>query len=123
MTHKWTQIVSAAAAVSLSGCVTARYYTDSQPGGAHHEEGADFFLWGLVGEKEVNLDAICPQGVSRWYNQATFLNGFLQFITLGIYAPRTIVVECSGGKAYRMTPEVKDKLFAEAGKSIEGGRE
>jgi hypothetical protein len=120
--RKCGQLLLAIAALSASGCYTVRYYTDAQPGGSHHEEGADFFLWGLVGSKEVSLDAICPQGVSRWHNQATFLNGFLSFITLGIYVPRTIVVECSGGKAYRMTPEVKDRLFAKAGMSIDGGR-
>ena len=123
MARKLARLLWTLAALSVSGCYTVRYYTDAQPGGSHHEEGADFFLWGLVGDKQVDLDTICPQGVSRWYNQATFLNGLLSVITLGIYAPRTIVVECAGGKAYRMTPEVKDRLFAEAGVSIEGGRQ
>ncbi len=109
-------------ALAISGCFTVRYNTAALPGGAHHEEGAHFFLWGLVGNKVVSLDTICPQGVSRWYNQATFLNGFLYFITLGIYAPRTIVVECAGGKAYRMTPEMKARLLADAETAVEGRR-
>ncbi len=105
----------------FSGCFTVRYTTNRESGGTHHEEGADFFLWGLVGEKVVSLDGICPQGVARWYNQATFLNGFLYVITLGIYAPRTIVVECAGGKAYRMTPEMKAKRLANADTAVERG--
>ena len=92
-----------------------RYNTDTPPGGLRHEENAHFFLWGLVGEKTVSLDAICPQGVARWYNEASFLNGFLYVITLGIYAPRTIVVECAGGKAYRMTPETRARLLLATG--------
>jgi hypothetical protein len=99
----------------MSGCYTVRYTTNQQPEGAHHEEGAPFFLWGLVGEKVVSLDTLCPQGVARWYNQMTFVDGLLSFITIGIYAPRTIVVDCAGGKAYRVTPEGKVQALAEAG--------
>ncbi len=111
-----------AGVILLSGCYTVRYTTNQEIGGSHHEEGASFFLWGLVGEKNVNLDTICPQGVARWYNQATFLDGFLSIITLGIYVPRTIVVECAGQKAYRSTPELKAKLLANASVVENGGQ-
>ena len=111
MTRRVGLLILALAVPLVSGCFTVRYNTDKSAVGTHHEEGADFFLWGLVGEKVVSLDSICPQGVARWYNEATFLNGFLYFITLGIYAPRTIVVECASGKAFRMTPEMKARLL------------
>jgi hypothetical protein len=78
------------------GCYTVRYQTRAPPGGLHHEERADFFFWGLVGSKDIDLDAICPDGVHAWHNEATFVNGFLFFITFGIYAPRTVVVDCAG---------------------------
>jgi len=96
--RKYRPLILALAASAMSGCLTVRYNTDAPPSGVRHEERADFFLWGLVGEKAVSLETMCPQGVSRWYNEATFLNGFLYVITLGIYAPRTIVVECGSGK-------------------------
>ena len=121
MTRKCGLLILALAVPLVSGCFTVRYNTDKSAVGTHHEEGADFFLWGLVGEKVVSLDSICPQGVARWYNEATFLNGFLYFITLGIYAPRTIVVECASGKAFRMTPEIKARLFANAGPNAKAG--
>lgn len=117
----WTAV---AAALVLSGCFTVRYTTGQNPGGSRHEESASFFLWGLVGDKRVDLDSICPQGVARWQNQATFLDGFLAVVTLGIYSPRTVVVECTGGRAYRMTPDQKRRLVAEAGSDLgeqEGG--
>ena len=123
MTQKCGLLILVLAAPLISGCFTVRYNTDAAAGGTHHEERADFFLWGLVGEKAVSLDTICPQGVSRWYNEATFLNGFLYVITLGIYAPRTIVVECAGGKAFRMTPQMKARLFADAGPTVGAGRQ
>ena len=104
-----------AAALMLGGCYTVRYTYGKNPDGAHHEEGATFFLWGLVGEKMLNLDTICPQGVARWQNQATFLDGFLSVITLGIYEPRTITVECAAGRAYRLTPDEATLLAQQAG--------
>lgn len=105
-------------AAVLGGCYTVRYTTGQSPGGTHHEEGANFFLWGLVGEKSLNLETICPQGVARWQNQATFLDGFLSVITLGIYEPRTITVDCTGGSAHRLTPE-EAKLIAQRGRNLE----
>jgi len=76
------------------------YKTNLPRGGALHDEKGHYFLWGLVGEKSVNLTQLCPQGVARWKNQQTFVDGLLGFITLGIYIPRTITVECTGGTAY-----------------------
>lgn len=87
------------AALLLSSCFTVRYTATPEVNGPHHEEWVNFFLWGLIGEKKVDLDEVCPQGAARWQNQATFVNGLLYFITIGIYAPRTITVDCTGSKA------------------------
>ncbi len=99
-----------ALALAAGGCYTVTYRTGLPGNGVKHEEGAHFFLWGLVNDKTLNLDAVCPTGVSRWYNQATFLDGFLTFITIGIYDPRTIVVECASGAAFQMTPHPDENL-------------
>jgi hypothetical protein len=84
----------------LSGCFTVSYQTKLAPGGEYKEDRGDFFLWGLVGDKEINLKSLCPAGVSRWKSQQTFVDGLLGIVTLGIYTPRHITVECTGGKAY-----------------------
>jgi len=94
-----------AVAVLATGCETVRYQTDRVGGGAVVQQTAPFFLFGLVGEYVVNLDALCPHGPARWYSHQTFLDGFLNVVTLGIYTPRTVVVECAGGGAYRLSPE------------------
>jgi hypothetical protein len=92
--------IAAVAALLLSGCQTVHYTTGRNAGGGRVEQNAPFFLWGLVGEKVVNLNEVCPQGgAARWKNEQTFLDGFLGFITLGIYSPRTIVIECASGMA------------------------
>jgi hypothetical protein len=88
-----------AAAFLATGCYTTRFQSNLAPGGAKYEEKGNYFLWGLVGEKEVDLKKLCPAGASRWQNQQTFVDGLLGFITIGIYIPRTINVECTAGKA------------------------
>ena len=98
-----------AALVLATGCYTVRFQTNLPPGGAKYEEKGNFFLWGLVGEKEVDLKKLCPAGPARWQNQQTFVDGLIGTVTLGIYIPRTINVECSGAKAMQ-TPVHGDLL-------------
>ena len=74
-----------AAAFLATGCYTTRFQSNLAPGGAKYEEKGNYFLWGLVGEKEVDLKKLCPAGASRWQNQQTFVDGLLGFITIGIY--------------------------------------
>jgi hypothetical protein len=98
-----------AAALLATGCYTTRFQSNLAPGGAKFEEKGNFFLWGLVGEKEVDLKKMCPAGPARWQNQQTFVDGLIGAVTLGIYIPRTINVECTGAKAI-MTPIDGDLL-------------
>jgi hypothetical protein len=98
-----------AAALLATGCYTTRFQSNLAPGGAKFEEKGNFFLWGLVGEKEVDLKKMCPAGPARWQNQQTFVDGLIGAVTLGIYIPRTITVECTGAKAM-MTPIDGDLL-------------
>ena len=87
------------ALATATGCYTVRFQSTMPPGGARYEEKGHFFLWGLVGEKEVDLKKLCPAGPSRWQNQQTFVDGLVGFVTLGIYIPRTVTVECTAAKA------------------------
>ena len=84
-----------AAVVCGSACQTVHYATQRSGGGGVVEDNADFFLFGLIGEKVVRMNEVCPAGPARWHNQETFVNGLLGVITLGIYTPRTIVIECA----------------------------
>jgi hypothetical protein len=87
---------TAVALLALStGCFTTRYETRLPSTGPRKEYTVNYFFWGLVGNHNIDLDAACPAGASRWYNEATFLDGFLATITLGIYVPRTVVIHCT----------------------------
>jgi hypothetical protein len=107
---RWKGTAATLSAVLLAtGCYTTRFQSNLAPGGAKFEEKGNFFLWGLVGEKEVDLKKMCPAGPARWQNQQTFVDGLIGAVTLGIYIPRTINVECTGAKAI-MTPIDGDLL-------------
>jgi hypothetical protein len=93
-------LACALAALLLAGCYTVSYRTNLTGNEQYKEERGDFFLFGLIGDKTVDLKALCPQGVSRWKSQQTFVDGLLGLITIGIYIPRHVTVECSSGAAY-----------------------
>ena len=60
-----------------------------------YEQVHNFFLWGLVGKKYINVSAICPsRKVEQIQTQSSFWNRVVFVVTLGIYSPRTAKVWC-----------------------------
>lgn len=89
---------SLAAALALAACYTVRYETRLKPGGETHRKMVSYFFWGLGGSHDIDLDAYCPEGVAGWSNRATFGNVLIDLVTLGIWSPRTVEIECAGGQ-------------------------
>ncbi len=87
-----------AAALVLAACHTVRYQTKLEPGGETHRKMVSYFFWGLGGSHDIDLDAYCPEGVAAWSNRATFGNVLIDLFTLGIWSPRTVEIECAGGR-------------------------
>ena len=96
------RLVAAVMLLALAGCYTISYQTPAPGSGQYKEDRGDFFFWGLTGEKTVDLQAMCPQGVSRWKSEQTFVDGLIALVTLGIYVRRHVTVECAGGTAFRV---------------------
>lgn len=60
-----------------------------------YESSYSYFLWGLVGEHQLNVSDICNgKSPRQLQTQFTFLDGFLSTITLGIYSPKSAKVWC-----------------------------
>lgn len=97
-------VVLAAAALG-TGCYRNTYTTGLPQGGGTYVQKAPFFLWGLVGQKDVDMRRVCPNGVAWFQNRATFVDGLLNLVTFGIYSPLTIEVRCSSGQAYLLEPD------------------
>jgi hypothetical protein len=88
------RLAAALLALSLAGCQTIRYQTGRPAAATHQEQDIHFFFWGLKGQPVVDLDAACPQGVAEWRSDAKAGDWFLDVITLGIYNPRTVTIQC-----------------------------
>lgn len=91
-------ILASLAALALAGCHVVRYDTGRPPGKRVVTVPLNFYLWGLVGDRVVDLDAACPEGVARWENGATPVDYFVDIATFGILSPRTVTIECVEGR-------------------------
>jgi len=103
-----------AAALLLSGCYTISYNGNRSAGGSEQSEWDNYFLWGLVGETNVDLQQVCPKGVASWKSQQTFVQGLIGIVTIGIYVPRSVIVQCGSGTAMelRLDPWTGDRVAA-----------
>ena len=91
-------VLVAVSLVALAGCHNVRYDTGRPPSDRVVNVPVNFFLWGLVGQKVVDLDAACPEGAATWQNRATVTDALLDVITLGIWSPRTVSITCAEGR-------------------------
>lgn len=88
-------LVLAALLATQAGCFATTFRTGRTGSGQVVERQVDSFFWGLVGEHVVELDLICPGGTARFEVVSKPLDTLLDTVTLGLYSPRTVVVECA----------------------------
>lgn len=83
------------ASAMLMGCYKASFI---QPGAVAGEEvrtWTSFFLWGLVGDEELDVREFCPNGrVAKVQTGAGVGTTIVSCLTLGIYNPRRVIVTC-----------------------------
>jgi hypothetical protein len=91
-------LLASLAALALAGCHVVRYDTGQPASPRVVTIPVRYFFWGLKGDPTIDLDAACPEGAARWESRATFTNKLLDVVTLGIYVPRTVIIECAEGR-------------------------
>jgi hypothetical protein len=93
-------------ACTLTGCMHTTFITGAPRSSVKASGMNHFFLWGLANTSEVDVAAECPSGAAKWTVYKSFGDGFLSFITLGIYTPRSWEIDCasSGGPATEVLP-------------------
>ena len=72
-----------------------QYLTDQPPEPVKKTQWSHFFLFGLVGEVEIDLAMACPDGVSRVELFHSALNQLLGVVTVGFYTPTTVDYWCA----------------------------
>lgn len=89
-------------ALAATGCATHTINYKSptaQAGGATQSVKQSFFLWGLVGGSEVDLERVCPTGVAQIQSKTGVGDQIFTVLTGGIYSPMSVDVTCSAGGA------------------------
>ncbi len=90
--------VVALSLLGLSGCykVTIRPTAAPVPDVApQFSETQDFFVFGLIGEKHIDVGAVCRGEPVQMQTKHTFLNQLIGLLTIGIYTPATANIWCS----------------------------
>jgi hypothetical protein len=82
---------------ALAACHVVKYDAGLRPGPRRYERSVNFFFWGLAprGGATIDLDEACPEGVARWREQASFGDVIVDVVTLGVWTPRTVIVQCA----------------------------
>lgn len=92
-------VLLAVAVVVLGGCHTMRFNVADAPAGPVVKERKSFFFWGLAPTKRVDMREKCPSGVATIIEQTNFVDGLCDFVTLGIWAPRSTYYSCRTASA------------------------
>lgn len=91
-----------------TGCYKNTYITGEPHGGGVYTQKASFFIFGLVGQKTVDIQQVCPNGVSWFQNRMDFVDGLIGCVTCSLYTPVTIEVRCSSGQSYLAVPDARE---------------
>jgi hypothetical protein len=88
-----------ASALLLPGCYTTTISSGKPagpPGIEYDEKWHHGVVWGIAElSGPHNLEKICPDGWAEVTTETSFLNGFVDVVTSGIYNPQTITVRCA----------------------------
>jgi len=84
-----------AGALVLCGCAESAIREPRAPAGPAERAWAHTFLWGLVGSSEVDVRNYCAAPAARVKAGGDVLSTVLGIVSLGLYLPRVVVVECS----------------------------
>lgn len=86
------------ALIVLSGCATQSFMVNNERGVESYtvEKRQNFFVAGIGQEEELDATEICggSDNIMKVSSRLTFVDGFLGFLTQGIYTPRTATVDC-----------------------------
>ena len=113
-------ILVVASCVFASGCYHATIETGLRPSGQKITQNwASGWIYGLVAPKTVEAAAKCPNGVSKVETKLSFVNQLVGILTLGIYTPMQIVVECAGGSSTGDLPDETQEIIVSESASSE----
>ena len=64
-----------------------------------YSEWHNSWLGGLIGERNIDIDTVCPSGNATIHDEQSFLNGLVAGLTAGIYTPTEVKIRCDTGRS------------------------
>ena len=95
---------SATIVLALGGCARATIREPELAPQGTHRAWTHTFLWGLVGDSEVDVRYYCPAKPARVKTGGDAASTLIGLATLGIYLPRVVTVTCSAPRAAQAAP-------------------
>lgn len=95
-----TAMILLTLAIATSGCASHHiHYKNPTVATSGETKSAkqSFFLWGLVGGNEIDLQQMCPSGVAGIDSRSSGGDAILTALTGGLYSPMSVDVHCAGG--------------------------
>lgn len=86
------------------GCYKNTVNLGPPPGVQTYETRKAFVFWGALPDAEVDMDAVCPQGVARIEEKQNFLDGTIACCSLGFVRTVSVKVTCADGAAFELVP-------------------
>ena len=83
----------------LTGCSKVTYQTPN-PHDEIHIKRQTFFLYGLIGDHNIDLKEVCPHGVSLIQQRITGVDFAISFFTLALVNPLTVEIRCQKRDAH-----------------------
>jgi hypothetical protein len=84
----------------LTGCFKHTYTIgEGAPPGSKvvYKHWHQHWVFGVIGDENVNLAEICPSGNATIHEERSFLNGLIDVLIGVIYSPTTVTVMCADG--------------------------
>lgn len=89
-------VLAMATLTAFAGCYNVTYVAKTRtPAAAMYEEDMKFFLFGVVGEHDIQTAQRCPSGLAKVHTKQTAVDVLLSIVTIGIYTPRTAQITCA----------------------------
>ena len=97
-------VIVAVACIGATSCWKHTYTVGAgAPEGQQiYKKWHSHYLFGLIGDKNVDVTTLCPSGNATVKDQHSFVNQIIQFLTIGIYGPTTVTVLCDDGKQTKL---------------------
>ena len=91
---RWRRLALALSLCGVGACHGIRFEVSHTAAEPPIEDRKTFLFWTLYPTQVIDVQTICPHGVTQIVEETRFTDVMLALVTLGIYTPRTSWYYC-----------------------------